>query len=78
MHGQDRSQATCVVQWEAFATFCWQDGYGAFSVSESQVENVRRYIEEQEAHHRTMTFQEEFRMFLSRHRLEFDERYVWD
>ena len=65
-------------QGEAFASFCWQNGYGAFSVSESQVENVRRYIEQQEEHHRTMTFQEEFRMFLSRHRLDFDERYVWD
>ena len=61
-----------------FAAFSRQDGYGAFSVSESQVENVRRYIEQQEEHHRTMTFQEEFRMFLSRHRLDFDERYVWD
>ena len=65
-------------QGEAFAAFCWQNGYGAFSVSESQVEYVRRYIEQQEEHHRTMTFQEEFRMFLSRHRLEIDERYVWD
>ncbi len=65
-------------QGTAFAAFCWQNGYGAFSVSESQVEYVRRYIEQQEEHHRTMTFQEEFRMFLSRHRLEFDERYVWD
>ena len=65
-------------QGAAFASFCWQNGYGAFSVSESQVENVRRYIEQQEEHHRTMTFQEEFRMFLSRHRLDFDERYVWD
>ncbi len=65
-------------QGDAFAGFCWQNGYGAFSVSESQVENVRRYIEQQEEHHRTMTFQEEFRMFLSRHRLDFDERFVWD
>ncbi len=65
-------------QGAAFAALCWQNGYGAFSVSESQVEHVRRYIEQQEAHHRTMTFQEEFRAFLSRHRLECDERYVWD
>ena len=65
-------------QGEAFTTFYWQNGYGAFSVSESQVEYVRRYIEQQEEHHRTMTFQEEFRKFLSRHRLDFDERYVWD
>ncbi len=65
-------------QGNAFARFSWQNGYGAFSVSESQVEHVRNYIERQEEHHRTMTFQEEFRMFLDRHRLEFDERYVWD
>ena len=65
-------------QGEAFARFSWQNGYGAFSVSESQVEHVRRYIEQQEEHHRTLTFQDEFRMFSSRHHLEFDERYVWD
>ncbi len=65
-------------QGKSFAVFSWQNGYGAFSVSESQVEHVRRYIEQQEEHHRTMTFQEEFRMFPDRHRLEFDERYVWD
>ena len=65
-------------QGAVFAALCWQNGYGAFPVSESQVEHVRRYIEQQEAHHRTMTFQEEFRVFLSRHRLECDERYVWD
>ena len=65
-------------QGEAFATFCWQNGYGAFSVSESQVECVRRHIEQQEEHHRTMTFQEEFRKFSGRHRLDLDERYVWD
>ena len=65
-------------QGEAFATFSWQNGYGAFSVSESQVSHVRQYIEHQEEHHRTMAFQEEFRMFLSRHRLDFDERYGWD
>ncbi len=65
-------------QGEAFAKFSWQNGYGAFSLSQSQVESVRQYIEQQEEHHRTMSFQEEFRMFLTRHRLEFDERYVWD
>ena len=47
-------------------------------MSGSQVEDVRRYIEQQEEHHRKLTFQEEFRMSLSRHRLEFDERYVWN
>jgi len=65
-------------QRQSFAGFSWQNGYGAFSVSQSQVAHVRRYIEKQEERHRTTTFQEEFRAFLRRHRLEFDERYVWD
>jgi len=47
-------------------------------VSESQVDHVRRYIDTQEEHHRTMTFQDEFRAFLDRHRIEYDERYLWD
>jgi REP element-mobilizing transposase RayT len=58
--------------------FHWQDGYGAFSVSQSHVEQVRRYIAGQERHHRRVTFQDEFRMFLRRYEIEFDERYVWD
>ena len=58
--------------------FHWQNGYGAFSVSESNVADVRRYIENQREHHRKMTFQDEFRALLTRHRVEFDERYVWD
>ena len=60
------------------AAFSWQNGYGAFSVSQSQVTHVKRYIEQQEAHHQTVTYQDEFRAFLNRHRIEFDERYVWD
>lgn len=60
------------------AKFQWQSGYGAFSVSPSQVAAVRRYIQNQEEHHRRVTFQDEFREFLRRHELEFDERYVWD
>jgi REP element-mobilizing transposase RayT len=58
--------------------FHWQAGYGAFSVSQSQSATVDRYIATQEEHHRTRTFQEEFREFLRRHRIEYDERYVWD
>jgi REP element-mobilizing transposase RayT len=58
--------------------FRWQAGYAAFSVSQSNMEQVKRYIENQEEHHRKMTFQEELRAFYRRHRLEFDERYVWD
>lgn len=61
-----------------FAGFAWQAGYGAFSVSESNVETVRLYIANQREHHRTKTFQEEYRVFLERHNVSFDERYVWD
>jgi REP element-mobilizing transposase RayT len=58
--------------------FYWQNGYGAFSVSPSNVDQVRAYIANQEERHRTMTFQDEFREFLRRHEVEWDERYVWD
>ncbi len=61
-----------------FAAFAWQGGYGAFAVSESNVEAVRQYVANQREHHRKKTFQEEFRQFLERHRIPFDERYVWD
>ena len=61
-----------------FAGFAWQSGYGAFAVSESNVEMVREYIARQQEHHRKTTFQEEYRLFLERHRVVFDERYVWD
>jgi putative transposase len=58
--------------------FSWQAGYGAFSVSESQVDDVIRYIQKQEEHHRKVTFQDEFRKFLQRYNVAYDERYVWD
>lgn len=58
--------------------FAWQAGYGAFSVSESQVRQVVRYISAQDVHHQTMTFQDELRRFLGRYGLVYDERYLWD
>ncbi len=58
--------------------FHWQAGYGAFSVSHSNKEQVKEYIADQEEHHRRRTFQEEYRLLLQRHGIEFDERYVWD
>jgi putative transposase len=58
--------------------FFWQRGYGAFSVSPSQLEAALQYVESQQEHHRTRTFQEEYRELLRRHGVEFDERYVWD
>lgn len=56
--------------------FAWQRGYSAFTVSHSQKERVRRYIEGQEEHHRRQTFQEELRALLERHSVEFDEKYL--
>jgi len=58
--------------------FSWQGGYGAFSVSESNISQVKAYILNQEEHHKKMTFQDEFREICKRHGIEMDERYVWD
>ena len=60
------------------AKFHWQGGYGAFSVSQSNLEEVIRYIENQEEHHKRVTFQDEFRALLKPYDIEYDERYVWD
>ena len=58
--------------------FFWQRGYGAFSVSPSQLDAVLQYVDTQQEHHRTRTFQDEYRELLRRHGIDFDERYVWD
>lgn len=58
--------------------FKWQDGYGAFSVSKSSVDDVVHYIQNQRDHHRTRTFQEEYLAFLERHGISFDPNYLWD
>ena len=58
--------------------FAWQAGYAAFSVSQSSAGAVGAYIHDQQNHHRTRTFQDEYRILLTRHAVEFDERYVWD
>ncbi len=57
--------------------FAWQTGYGAFSVSESNVPTVSRYIATQEEHHKKFTFQEEYVTFLKRNGISYDERYIW-
>ncbi len=61
-----------------FREFAWQAGYGAFSVSRSQAPSVSKYIQNQESHHQAKDFKTEFREFLERHNVEYDERYVWD
>ena len=58
--------------------FGWQTKYGAFSVSVSQLEKTFQYIRNQENHHRRMTFQEEFLALLNKHRIDYDERYLWE
>jgi REP element-mobilizing transposase RayT len=58
--------------------FKWQDGYGAFTVSISNIPDVAEYIANQREHHRTKTYQEEYLAFVKRHGIEYDERYVWD
>ncbi len=61
-----------------YRRFYWQRGYGAFSVSPSQLDAVLEYVQNQEEHHRSRTFQDEYRDFLRKYGVEFDERYVWD
>ena len=58
--------------------FYWQNGYGAFSVNPYEVDKVIGYIENQKEYHRKKTFQEEYRAFLKKYNVEFDEKYVWD
>jgi putative transposase len=63
---------------DTLSGFYWQDGYGAFSVHPSQVDAVINYIASQHIHHATKTFQDEYRGFLKKYNIEYDERYVWD
>lgn len=58
--------------------FHWKNGYGAFSVSQSHIGRVSWYIEDQENHHRKLTFEDEHRQFLKKYEIKYDERYVWD
>ncbi len=58
--------------------FSWQKGYGGFSVSASNRATVVRYIQNQESHHKKMSFEEEFIAFLKKHGVEFDPKYVFD
>jgi REP element-mobilizing transposase RayT len=58
--------------------FAWQRGYGAFSVSKTHLQPLIQYIENQEEHHRALSFQDEYRSLLEKLGIDFDERYVWD
>jgi REP element-mobilizing transposase RayT len=61
-----------------FSSFAWQNGYAAFSIGQSQLAAVKGYIARQREHHRVKSFEEEFREFLKRYQVQYDERYVWD
>ena len=65
-------------QFPEMAGFAWQAGYGAFSIGVSHVDDTVAYIGRQREHHGRVTFEEEFRAFLERNGIEFDERYAWD
>lgn len=58
--------------------FVWQNGYGVFSVSQSNVDDVETYIRNQEEHHRKVGFKEEYRAFVKKHAVQFNEHYLWD
>jgi putative transposase len=61
-----------------YSDFYWQDGYGIFSVNPTELEIVVKYIINQEDHHTKITFQDEFRAFLKKYKVDYDERYVWE
>lgn len=63
---------------DKYKNFYWQRGYGIFSVNPTEIEVVINYIKTQEEHHKTKTFKDEFRAFLKKYNVEYDERYVWD
>jgi REP element-mobilizing transposase RayT len=63
---------------ESLRNFYWQDGYGTFSVNPSETDIVIQYIENQHEHHKKKTFQDEYRTFLKKYNVEYNEKYVWD
>ncbi len=63
---------------QAYSNFYWQDGYGIFSINPTEIDNVIDYIQSQDEHHKHKSFQDEFRAFLKKYKVKYDERYVWD
>jgi putative transposase len=61
-----------------YADFAWQNGYGAFSIGQSTYEDLRKYIQTQKEHHKNISFQDEYRAFLKKYRIAYEEKYVWD
>jgi len=73
-----RSSKWIKLKGETYNNFYWQGGYSAFAVNSSELDVVIRYIERQHEHHQQKTFQDEYRAFLKKYNVEYDERYVWD
>lgn len=65
-------------RWEGYENFYWQRGYGGFSVNPTETDVLKKYILNQEQHHKKMTFQDEYRAFLKKYNVDYDEKYVWD
>jgi putative transposase len=63
---------------QVYSNFYWQDGYGIFSVNPSETDVVVNYIINQKEHHKKVSFQDEFRAFLKKYKVDYDEKYVWD
>ncbi len=63
---------------DEYSDFYWQDGYGIFSVNPTEIDVVKKYISNQKEHHKKSTFKDEFRAFLKKYNVDYDERYVWD
>ncbi|HMG14208.1 MAG TPA: IS200/IS605 family transposase [Saprospiraceae bacterium] len=62
---------------KSLKNFYWQDGYGAFSINPTEVDTVMKYISNQHEHHKNISFQDEFRAFLKKYKVEFNEKYIW-
>jgi putative transposase len=73
-----KSRSSRWIKSQGMGNFAWQRGYGCFSAGKSQAATLVRYIQNQADHHRRVSFQEEFREFLRRYEIAFDERYLWD
>jgi putative transposase len=73
-----RSSKWIKTKGDKYLNFYWQNGYGIFSVNPYEIDGLISYIQNQKEHHRKKTFEEEYRAFLQKCNIEFDERYVWD
>ena len=92
LHVQPKSRAPCDIirelksnssQWiktksGTLSKFAWQNGYATFSVSQSGIQAVKRYIDNQQQHHQKLSYEDELRALLNRHQLEYNESYLWD